>query len=173
MLSATAIDFNYWSYGLWHWLNNGCDIFIFFFFIIKIVCLNDFFFQGIVLSHQVNIYSQRDILKKLRFRCFSCTRGKDRNVCYLSGSYMVYHPIPCKNSPFFLKLVTWLPVLFSLSTRNLYICYQNIIHRTLILVGFCSFVCLFLSASVISIRTQILVISKPELNEERKKILYF
>lgn len=35
------------------------------------------------------------------------------------------------------------------------------------------FVHLFLSASVISIRTQILVISKPELNEERKKILYF
>lgn len=42
------------------------------------------------------------------------------------------------------------------------------------LLGFVHlFVCLFLSASVISIRTQILVISKPELNEERKKILYF
>lgn len=117
VLSATAIDFNYWSYGLWHWLNNGCDIFIFF-FIIKIVCLNDFF-QGIVLSHQVNIIRSEiswnsyvsGVLVTLGEKIVTC-------VIFLVRTWFTI-PFHAKIVHFFKKLVTWLPVLFSLSTRNL------------------------------------------------------
>lgn len=132
-----------------------------------------FFFKGLSY-HTRSIFIRSEISWNSYVSGVLVTLGEKIVTCviFLVRTWFTI-PFHAKIVHFKKKLVTWLPVLFSLSTRNLYICYQNAIQRTLILVGFCSFVCLFLSASVISIRTQILVISKPELNEERKKILYF
>lgn len=119
VLSATAIDFNYWSYGLWHWLNNGCDIFIFFFFIIKIVCLNDFFFKGLSY-HTRSIFIRSEISWNSYVSGVLVTLGEKIVTCviFLVRTWFTI-PFHAKIVHFFKQLVTWLPVLFSLSTRNL------------------------------------------------------
>lgn len=91
-------------------------------------------------------------------------------MCYLSGSYLVYLPIPCKNSSFLKKkfyLITFFP-LYIKPVKLLSKHYPQNFDPCWIL-----FICLSVSASVMSLRTQILVILKPELNEVKKDFVHF